>query len=422
MIKRIKKNNSYQLLLVFFLVAVSGIPFFVGNRYFFPIFYLFLLFKFLTKKYKIEKFALVIFLSFSIVLIVQMIIFKKIVIYSNVALLIKITTAYFIIKELKENFVFKYVEVIYRIAIISLVLHTLFNLLPSLREFAINDLSPILKVSTRSAFYEYADNIIIYTFTNGEYIRNSGPFWEPGGYAIFLSIALLLNLRLTLDIKEKKNFVLIITLLSTISTAGYINLFLIISYYYIKKKNLKSIALFYPIIFAIALFFFMSFEFLGFKIFSHINATKNTNINESARTRFVSAIVDWEDIKKYPFTGRGRDNETRFDNFKGKYTYLEHRNNGITNFLTEYGFVVFFIYFYGVYKSFFLVTLQKKDAVIFTLLFLFLGFSQIIFEKPLIISFVFYHIAFINKKKYENYLVNVLPRNRINSRIKNNKR
>ena len=40
--------------------------------------------------------------------------------------------------------------------------------------------------------YLFTPNYIIITFNQYQQLRNSGPFWEPGAFAVFLNIALYL--------------------------------------------------------------------------------------------------------------------------------------------------------------------------------------------------------------------------------------
>ena len=383
------------------LIVVSGTPFFVGSRIVFPAFYLFVLISFLIKRWKIELFAWGFFALFLFVSISQMIYFNHFAGYATIALFIKLTFPYFIFKLIKFNVIGRYINIIYRIAIITFVMHIIFVAVPPLQSFTMEKIAPFFQVSTRNEFMTFAPNIIIYTFTPSNLLRNAGIFWEPGGYAIFLLLALMLNLKIQPKILSPKNIIFIISILSTFSTAGYIILLIVLAFHMIRQRKIAVILISLPLIIGISIYSFYTLDFLGDKIFGQIETAESVDNDETARTRFVSAKLDWEDIKGFPIIGRGRDEETRFDTYKGETTYLEHRNNGITGIAATYGLIIFFIYFFAVNKGFTMLNKGNKlfgfiDTLIFTLL----GFSQGIFDKPLLIMFVFIYFATYKEKLF----------------------
>ena len=65
--------------------------------------------------------------------------------------------------------------------------------------------------------------------------RNWGPFWEPGVYAIYLCVALLFSLN-DLSKISVKPIILVLGILSTLSTTGYIVLLLIIFEFLVRKS------------------------------------------------------------------------------------------------------------------------------------------------------------------------------------------
>ena len=67
----------------------------------------------------------------------------------------------------------------------------------------------------------------IYNFITDESMRNCGPFWEPGVYASWLILALvLLNYMPWIRRKALCNVIIILTILTTVSAAGYVLLLL----------------------------------------------------------------------------------------------------------------------------------------------------------------------------------------------------
>ena len=103
----------------------------------------------------------------------------------------------------------------------------------------------------------------------------------------------------------------------------------------------------------------------------------------------ASAILDWEDIKGYPFTGRGLWPETRVD----KKFEFAIRNNGFTNFIAVWGILFFFFYFYWYYKGFseFCRVYEGSSFIPIVLLLVIwlLSFSENYFDSPFFWAFVF---------------------------------
>lgn len=74
--------------------------------------------------------------------------------------------------------------------------------------------------------------------------RNMGPFWEPGAYQVYLSVALFFTMFME---KHKSKWIdavlFIVAALSTLSGAALIPILLIIAAYMFEKKNLKRFTL-----------------------------------------------------------------------------------------------------------------------------------------------------------------------------------
>lgn len=73
--------------------------------------------------------------------------------------------------------------------------------------------------------------------------RNCGPFWEPGAYQGFLNLSLFFELTMKQDRNSMwliRILILIITIITTISTGGYIVLFVILTYYFSRDKGIST--------------------------------------------------------------------------------------------------------------------------------------------------------------------------------------
>ena len=100
-------------------------------------------------------------------------------------------------------------------------------------------------------------------------MRNSGMFWEPGAFAGYLLLALIFivlkNQKFSLGIYRKEGFLVLLGLLSTLSTTGYIVLSVFIFLYILQNYRVRLIIII-PV-FIIGVFTaYVSIEFLPFQV------------------------------------------------------------------------------------------------------------------------------------------------------------
>jgi hypothetical protein len=239
-----------------------------------------------------------------------------------------------------------------------------------------------------------SENFLIYTVKGvSAAYRNSGNFTEPGSFASYLCLALSLNLVRNGPIFTKKNYVFIIGILTTLSTAGYLALFFIIIYYVsLYKKGLLRI-LFVFVLVASSYYCYLELEFLN----SKIDFQMHTQLSGRAETgRFKSMLYDLEDLSEHPFSGRGLLKATMFDeivHWEGDQSYRSI-TNGLTNWLLRYGIIGFIIYSLMLYSSLNQYCIKNqshkhKDFMILGVIFL-VAFSQQILSNPIFISLLFF--------------------------------
>ncbi len=155
-------------------------------------------------------------------------------------------------------------------------------------------------------------------------VRNAGCSWEPGRFAIMVILALFCNLVRN-GIKFKGNvsgIILLLTLLSTQSTTGYISAIVLYSIFLFKKISLMRVVTF-SLIF-IPLFYQLSkLEFMQEKIESqldlntelrksnevidYVNKTNKSNEYVSSLGRFQSMYYELINIQMDPILGYGRN-------------------------------------------------------------------------------------------------------------------
>ena len=101
--------------------------------------------------------------------------------------------------------------------------------------------------------------------------RNCGPFWEPGAFQGFLNLSLFFELTMK-QFRDKfwkiRVIILIVTIVTTFSTGGYVVLFAILLYYFSYDKKINSVVKILFTIGCLSIFYYLYFklDFLGQKI------------------------------------------------------------------------------------------------------------------------------------------------------------
>lgn len=255
---------------------------------------------------------------------------------------------YFILNELKINFfnlLEKYIFVLTCISIPLFLLNILF-----IDYF--NALHVIFKVFTRAVLSESSPtywSALFYTNTviteSGMY-RNCGFMWEPGYFATTIIFAIIFN-WLTRGVKINLRFIIYsVAIVTTLSTAGYIALFLL----FLVAINTKyPLGVSIPLIILFVPFFYFGvynkYDFLGDKIDYYIEDTRESQLSGSYSdaygavkyNRFAIVIYDINRVIRYP-VGFGIHDRVSFDEVDVTGT------NGITGMMRMWG-VFIFIYF-----------------------------------------------------------------------------
>lgn len=314
----------------------------------------------------------------------------------------------FIYYKLKENFRFVYFKVIYIYCCISLLFWVLQNLFNITFDFFNNpSFRNILIWNVR--FDPYNPSILE--------IRNSGPVWEPGAFAGYIIVVFLLyidNLQLLIHKYRKESIVLCITLLSTMSTSGYLLFFLIIVYYIVRfsKQKYFAVLVVFPIFIFSAFFLYNKVDFLGNKISEQTNSALTINGGDFSSTRLGSLLFDLQYIAKSPFFGNGVDPTTRWsihpdlmrDVINGEN--LGH-GNGFSGFIASMGIPALLFILINLFNSF-KKTFKTQDALFVVVAFLILLQSESFLSYPLLLCLFFVKLP--QNKKY-NFNLNARTKN-----------
>lgn len=230
----------------------------------------------------------------------------------------------------------------------------------------------------------------------GGLVRNAGFFDEPGALANWGIYALLIN---KIFVKNKIiEYPLIIGLLSTLSTAYYIQIILYLLFYY--RKNSKSLIISLLIIY-IAMLIFASYNHeINDAIFGRFEySTETGSFKGDNRSELFNRT--WGIFKKYPIIGLGAeqlgiDSWKIFGGFVGGNFFYNLAADGIIGFIITYLPLIF------LFKK----STQDKN-ILFLSIILLVGFLQRPYDStqllyPLLIYSILYYtlnyktISFIN--------------------------
>jgi len=274
---------------------------------------------------------------------------------NTISMIIKLLTCYLILELTKNRLNTTFVGFIYFLALFSLVFYPT-QYFPGLQDTIKNGIGSIIKPlgseNTPPGFV--SKTLIFFTYHHSynqefvEDLRNSGAFWEPGMFAIFLNLALMINIYINkAKLLSHRNIVFIITLITTLSTTGFIVLFLIILSTFILNKKIEHAILYLPIIIGISLIaytYVWKLEFMSGKVTAQVD---NANYNQSSR--FGAALFHFEQLKESPLTGvfllEAQNNKEI--NFEDRHV----TPNGISLIFMVWGIPVALIYFALIYTG-----------------------------------------------------------------------
>lgn len=402
MIREQDISNLFKLIysnsLIYVLIGLSGIILFMENRAFLICFFLILLVSSMWVRVPRKGFKYFLFVLSAVLIVtsIQFITFNTFILNSLLSLLIVFSVGYAVNLILKERFVETYISLVYFFSIISLVFYLAGLLFPAFFSTlgnAADNLSIDPFWTKNLLFFNFIDkDAIIFGL---EVRRNPGFLYEPGMFACILLPALSFNTVALNSLANKKNFVFIIALVTTFSTAAYLALISFIVIYFIIYERFTltglSIATLVLVFFSVYLW---QTEFIRGKINEQIDIALTASDSQRYRGRIGSALVDLEQIAQYPIQGRGRSQATRFnsDLLRINPNY-SHRTNGIFDLIAEMGIPFFLLYMYLLFNSINKFCLKQKRSkyawMLFLIPYLIVSFSQTILLRPLFLALLF---------------------------------
>lgn len=387
--KNQKALHIKDLILVFVLLFVSG-NFLVREMT--PYLYVILLIGLvlINPFIRFSKSLIFILVSVVIIFILQRFTLGFISLPAALNYVSKILLGYMIVKSINDRFPFVYLKVMYYLSLISLFIFVIFlitNYIPTLIKF------------------DRYNSVIIYNHIvhNNVFItRNSGMFWEPGAFQGYLNLVPLFFLDKIGDLwnnNKKECIVILITILSTQSTTGYLVLFLVILYhitFIAKKRNIFYIIL----ALSLCLYVFINTNFMRDKIFEQYEEVISLDIEggQISWNRMGAALTDWYYIKKHPIIGNGFHEKTRWsDHSFMQSDALKGFGNGFTGIIHTMGSVFIIIYFILLYKN---LPFRSMDKMWFVFIIIILLQGEDYLMYPFFLSLPF--VKFGNRQFCKN--------------------
>lgn len=253
-------------------------------------------------------------------------------------------------------------------------------------------------------FLQYSSNpsesIYVYTINTANSIRNSGPFWEPGMFTVFITMALAINLFNGLSLFNMRNIILLLANISTFSTTGYVATLILLAFYVFIGKKVAIWKLLFLLCIPLVIWQVMSLDFMQEKIMDQMAQT------DVSYSRFGALFYHLEKIKLAPLIGYGV-NEWPTTTMDIMMSSGHVSPNGISIIAVIWGIPLALGYFYLLYKSLAIIFYERKMIVkiaVFIVV-LTLLFSQDVTNRDFFYLLIFLGIISLSQKEYAKCIV-----------------
>lgn len=384
-----KQKVWVHYFLLILLVGVSSFPILIGDEILVASFLISGL-AFVNTKGKFSNVLVKYCLVFFSLFLIHSLVYKQTGIVLVLGYFFRIAFGFFVLSVIRERFFSYFINLMYWISIISLFFYAALLIYPGLKDILLDTLGPV--INTIQISESNREHIGIYTFSNVKTIfyqgllRNAGPFWEPGGFGIFLALALIFHIIQHKRLIDKKTIVLGVTAITTLSTATVLLLFSATLIYAIVANwhvLLKGIVITGMV--ATGWLVYQDLGFLGEKLQDDIRQGR-----KGIRSRTGSALVDLDRFKSSPLIGVSMYPSVRFTKREQGDLDLKHRPNGLFALLAEFGLVGILAYVYFMIKPLRAYCIRhgvtSQVVYLIILIILMAGFSQSIFHKPFFLA------------------------------------
>lgn len=277
----------------------------------------------------------------------QYIVFQYITVLGSLNYLLKIIIGIVLAYILGERFPHAYMRVMVVICLISLpffLLNAVGIYLPAL----------VTGLGRESLVFYTQPSIELVAGSQEGIPRNYGMFWEPGAFAGYIIVTFILyvdQLEFLVKNKRKDLYILIVALLTTISTTGYVVFSIIVLFYFLQKRKGPGTILLAIIAVGAMAFAFFRLDFMYGKILAQYTVLEYQDWDTVNLSRFGSVLFDWQYIVLHPIVGNGLADITRFAMHIGLSERLGGFGNGFTGAIHTFGIPFMAIYLFVIYKN-----------------------------------------------------------------------
>ena len=332
----------------------------------------------------LQKTLLYIIIAAFVVFLGQTIVFEWNTTKDIILFFAKILGGFYIASRLKNNIRYVYLNVIFFISIFSVFFWILW----------------LVKIDI-PFLYNYGGGdsfLLFYCRRHGEIIRNCGAFWEPGVFACYILFLLFFwstDLNVLWKKHKKKCLMIVVALMSTQSTTGYVTFGIFMLFYFLFFLKSRWKYLLFPSFLLFALILYESTAFLKEKV-----ELQNTRAFEAKgdfdSSRLGSFFFDLYYIEKHPFFGNGLHHEMRWADHiwlwnAWKNKEIEKSGCGLSDFIASMGIPFCLYLFFLSYKN--NKGVNGKNKLLLFLLLIMLLIGEPLMLYPFILSFPFYKMA-----------------------------
>jgi hypothetical protein len=366
----------------------------------------------LRKQHHLETSSFLIFSTFVLIFILQSAYFGSMQISTNFGFLIRLFIAYATVK-----LVYQFPVLLFR-AMASLCLMSLVFWIIGLSGF----FNSLLGFFPQQSINEWTEEVKYLLFfhtyivdSNGVLLRNAGIFWEPGAFAGYLNLSLLLLIlsKGAMKAKEYRRYFLlyVLTILTTFSSQGYFVLPLVLltalNLHSSSQNQLAAKFAFMMLglfaLTAISLVGINKLDFLGEKFKKQWVAAIESSDSEisSNQTRIGSALFDWQYIKESPVVGNGLHEETRY-----RYhldDLLSGYSNGFTDYIAKFGLLGLLLFLYYLFRSMRILSGSLVKSLWACLLLCIMLNGQAFLNYPFYMSLMF--LGVVSWRKYHERIM-----------------
>lgn len=340
------------------IVALTGFEFIFRASFFIHVGYLAIVsFYFFKRNRKFSNLFFVIVSPLLIAFLLQSVLFPNIYISVTnfIGMTVKFLICYMVLEIVKYRINITFVGFMYFLSIVSLLLYPtqfFFGVQEAIKSSIGSLIRPIGSGNIPDGYLSKTLIFFTYHHQHGQDLtltpRNCGAFWEPGMFAVFLNLAILINIYINRDsVFSRKNIVLITALLTTFSTTGYIVLFLIFISIFILNKKVEWAILYIPIVLIVVLIaysYVWKMDFMSNKITEQVDEAQYNRTS-----RFGAAVYHFEILKESPMTGVflnevAKDKDVSYENRKVT-------PNGISFVFLIWGIPAGLLYYVFFYKG-----------------------------------------------------------------------